>query len=69
MSTFYLNPSSYEWLLPDVLSNSAIDNMAAQGLFPKLLDLYPSILFAAAFGIARLILFEVLFKVSGRHLI
>jgi hypothetical protein len=63
MSLAFFNPSAYDWLIPDVLSGSAIDEMAAKGLFPKLIDLYPSILFAAAFGVARMLLFGAVFKV------
>lgn len=61
--TSWILPSAYEWLIPDVLSIELIDEMALKGLFPKLLGLYPAVLFAIGFGILRSFLEVVLFTV------
>lgn len=65
MSLAYVSPSAYSWLLPTSMSPAHLDDMAANGLFPKLADLYPSILFALGFGLLRSILNGVLFTVRA----
>jgi len=60
--TSLIMPSVYEWLIPDAMDINSIDEMALKGLFPKLLDLYPAVLFAIGFGILRTVLEVVLFK-------
>ena len=64
--TSLIMPSVYEWLIPDAMDINSIDEMALKGLFPKLLDLYPAVLFAIGFGILRTVLEVVLFKVQLR---
>jgi hypothetical protein len=59
----YIPPSAYDWLIPDALNIQAIDQLAMSGQFPRLLDLYPSVLFAFAFGIVRMYLQGALFQV------
>jgi hypothetical protein len=61
----FIPPSAYEWLIPDAMSIQALDELALNGQFPRLLDLYPSVLFAFAFGIARMYLQGAMFEVSA----
>jgi hypothetical protein len=60
---FVIPPSVYTWLIPTALGIKEIDQMASAGTFPQIIDLYPSVVFAIAFGIMRSILYNILFKV------
>jgi len=61
----YFPPSTYSWLLPhppEDFPMNAIDDMAKQGLFPSIRDLFPAVILTFFFGIARLALTFLFFK-------
>jgi hypothetical protein len=66
---FDIKPSLYfHWIsTPEYVTEDSafIDDMADQGLFPKLQHLYPSFLFAIMLGICRLFLQHLFFKVCS----
>ena len=57
-------PSAYEWLIPDSVDISSIDQLVKDGLFPSIADLYPAVIYAFLFGLARTILHAMVFKVT-----
>lgn len=64
MSPLLIPPSYYAWMIPTAVDVNVLDTMAEQGEFPSLFSLYPSFIFAFAFGLMRSILQDSLFKVS-----
>ena len=58
-----ISPSIYQWLLPDSVDISSIIDLVKNGEFPSVIDLYPAVIFAFIFGIARIYLHNLFFKV------
>ena len=56
--------SAYDWLLPDSAEISSIDQLVRDGLFPSIADLYPAVVYAFLFGLARTMLHTAVFKVT-----
>jgi len=56
-------PSTYDWMLPDSVDIISIDQLVKDGLFPSIADLYPAVIYAFLFGLARTILHSIVFKV------
>jgi len=56
--------SAYNWLLPDSAEISSIEQLARDGLFPSIADLYPAVVYAFLFGLARTMLHTAVFKVT-----
>jgi len=59
-----LSPSTYDWLLPDSAEISSIEQLVNDGLFPSIADLYPAVVYAFLFGLARTMLHTAVFKVT-----
>jgi len=57
-----LSPSTYDWLLPDSVEISSIEQLVRDGVFPS--DLYPAVVYAFLFGSARTMLHTAVFKVT-----
>lgn len=55
-------PSLYGWLIPTLKPLATIDQLAAKGEFPSMLDLAPALIYCVAFGLARLVLTRIAFK-------
>ncbi len=58
-------PSSYAWLLPVHVDLAIVDKLALDGSFPSIGGLWPAIVYAILFGVIRLILQSILFRVSS----
>ena len=56
--------SAYNWLLPDSAEISYIEQLVRDGLFPSISDLYPAVVYAFLFGLARTMLHTAVFKVT-----
>ena len=65
-----VKPSAYSWVFPNELQNgqgiSYIDKQASLGTFPTLVSLAPALVYALMFGVVRMVLHHLLFKVRVR---
>ena len=67
-----VKPSAYSWVFPNELANgqgvSYIDKQAALGSFPTLISLGPALVYALMFGVIRMVLHHLVFKVRVRYI-
>jgi hypothetical protein len=59
----WISPSSYKWLIPPI-EDKNLDILVSKDLYPVIEGLLPAVGYAILFGVMRVILTSVLFKVG-----